>query len=81
MQAGDLTPNMIGNTHIRTRFQEATIEGRLNEITLDCEPARVYSRQSALPIKDGVDVTMGITVGQISMKEVPLKHEVLIIDG
>lgn len=78
MTAGDLTPSMIGRARIRTKFQEAEIEGRLNSITLECEPVRMNSKQG-ITVMDKVEVHMAITVGQIEMHEVPLNHEVRIV--
>lgn len=78
MTAGDLTPNMIGTTRIRTRFEEADIEGLITSIEIETRPDHIDnwggSRLSTL-----YRVTLDVTVGRIQMTGLPLDHPVQIL--
>lgn len=78
MTAGDLTPNMIGKTRIRTRFEEAEIEGFITAIEIETESTHL-SAHGGGRLRSTCRVTLDVTVGRIQMTSVPLDHPIQIL--
>lgn len=78
MTAGDLTPNMIGRTRIRTRFEEADIEGLITDIGVRVGTDWIAAFDNP-DLRTTYNVTLDVTVGRIRMQGLPLDHPVQII--
>lgn len=78
MNAGDLTPNMIGKQRIRIRYEEADIEGLLTGLDVDTDLTRTLGHNGEIG-RIFYYVTLGISVGNIDMREVRLDHPVQLI--
>lgn len=78
MTAGDLTPNMIGRTRIRTRFEDADIEGLITSMGVHVEKDCIAAFGNP-DLRTIYNVTLDVTVGRIQMTSLPLDHPVQII--
>lgn len=74
---GDLTLNDIGRTRIRTRYEDATIDGVITSLDLDIDTVTFHGGGKA--VRDRIDVNVTLRLGRIELLQLNRDHPCEVI--